>query len=115
MPIRQIDLGDNLRTWRNFKLGKLLDLTIIDTRNYDRSITSLGSNDDYITLIRDDPSRTLMGGRQEKWFYKTLSESKERKAVWRVVGNQIVFSRILDSKGALTGLDNWSVSSGLGT
>lgn len=108
MPIRQVDLDDNLRIWRNFKMGKLMDLIIIDTRNYDRSITSLGTNDEYIELIRDDPSRTLMGGRQEKWFFKQLSESKQRSATWRVVGNQIVFSRILDSKGVLTGTDNWS-------
>lgn len=109
MPIRQVDLDDNLRIWRNFKMGKLLDLIIIDTRNYDRSITSLSGNEAYIEAIRDDPSRTLMGGRQEKWFFRQLSESKERAATWRVVGNQIVFSRILDSKGALTGTDNWSV------
>lgn len=110
MPIRQVDLDDNLRVWRNFKMGKLLDLIIIDTRNYDRSITGTGNNDAYIEAIRDDPSRTLMGGRQEKWFFKQLSESKQRAATWRVVGNQIVFSRILDSKGKLTGTDNWSVS-----
>jgi phosphodiesterase/alkaline phosphatase D-like protein len=26
MPIRQVDLDDNLRIWRNFKMGKLFDL-----------------------------------------------------------------------------------------
>lgn len=26
MPIRQADLDDNLRIWRNFKMGKLFDL-----------------------------------------------------------------------------------------
>ena len=41
MPLRQVDMDDNLRIWRNFKLGKLLDLTMLDTRNYDRSITDL--------------------------------------------------------------------------
>ncbi|KAK3948093.1 PhoD-like phosphatase-domain-containing protein [Pseudoneurospora amorphoporcata] len=108
MPIRQVDLDDNLRIWRSFKMGKLMDLIMIDTRNYDRSITSGGNNNAYIEAIRDDPSRTLMGGRQEKWFFRQLSESKERAATWRVVGNQIVFSRILDAEGALTGTDNWS-------
>ena len=42
MPIRQVDLDDNLRIWRSFKMGKLMDLIILDTRNYDRSITGLG-------------------------------------------------------------------------
>ncbi|TPX12916.1 uncharacterized protein E0L32_006796 [Thyridium curvatum] len=108
MPIRQADLDDGLRIWRSFQMGKLLDLIVLDTRNYDRSITSLGWNDHYIDLIRDDPARTLMGSRQENWFYKSLSESKDRGAAWRLVGNQIIFSRIFSNdKGALSG-DNWN-------
>ena len=36
-------------------------------------LTEPGWNDHYIDLIRDDPSRTLMGSRQENWFYRSLS------------------------------------------
>lgn len=108
MPIRQTDLDDGLRIWRSFQMGKLLDLIILDTRVYDRSITSLGWNDDYIDLIRDDPSRTLMGARQENWFYNSLSESSDRGATWRLVGNQIIISRVLQNDdGGLSG-DNWN-------
>ncbi|KAI5862150.1 PhoD-like phosphatase-domain-containing protein [Durotheca rogersii] len=106
MPIRQVDLDDNLRIWRSFQMGKLLDLIILDTRNYDRSITSLGWNDEYIDLIRDDASRSLMGSHQENWFYNQLSKSSDRGATWRIVGNQIVFSHIVESYG-LSG-DNWN-------
>ena len=112
-PTSQTDMDDGLRVWRSFKMGKLLDLIILDTRNYDRSITSLDWNDGYIDMIRDDPSRTLMGSRQENWFYKSLSESKDRGATWRIIGNQIIFSRITENYGSgeiLSG-DNWSVSS----
>jgi alkaline phosphatase D len=35
-------MDDNLRIWRTFSMGKLLDLVMLDTRNYDRSITTLG-------------------------------------------------------------------------
>ncbi|KAF4991861.1 hypothetical protein FDECE_13888 [Fusarium decemcellulare] len=104
MPIRQTDLDDGLRVWRSFQMGKLLDLIILDTRNYDRW------NDDYIDMIRDDPSRTLMGSRQEKWFYRNLGKSKERGAAWRLIGNQIIFSRITEDWGdgeVLPG-DNWN-------
>ncbi|KAL6356005.1 hypothetical protein LRP88_09590 [Fusarium phalaenopsidis] len=99
MPIRQTDLDDGLRVWRSFQMGKLLDLIILDTRNYDRSITSL-----------DDPSRTLMGGRQENWFYRSLSKSQERGAAWRIIGNQIIFSRITENwgNGEILPSDNWS-------
>tara|TARA_R110002060_G_scaffold59738_5_gene69563 strand:+ start:596 stop:796 length:201 start_codon:yes stop_codon:yes gene_type:complete len=38
-----------------------------------------------------------MGPRQESWFYSKLSESSKRGAAWRVIGNQIIFSRINQS------------------
>jgi alkaline phosphatase D len=44
MPIRQVDMDNNLRIWRSFSLGKLVDLIMLDTRNYDRSITTLDWN-----------------------------------------------------------------------
>jgi phosphodiesterase/alkaline phosphatase D-like protein len=65
-------------------------------------------NNKYIEKISDDPSRTLMGARQENWFYRSLSESNDRNATWRVIGSQIVFSHI---KGdAAGGGDTWDVS-----
>ncbi|KAF2267353.1 hypothetical protein CC78DRAFT_457557 [Lojkania enalia] len=94
MPIRQVDMDDNLRIWRSFQMGKLLDLIMLDTRNYDRSITTLGWNNEYIADLKDDASRTLMGSHQENWFYNQLSKSAARGATWRLVGNQIIFSRI---------------------
>jgi alkaline phosphatase D len=30
MPIRQVDMDDNLRIWRSFSLGKLVDLVSVD-------------------------------------------------------------------------------------
>ncbi|KAG6300416.1 hypothetical protein E4U09_006888 [Claviceps aff. purpurea] len=107
MPIRQTDLDDGLRVWRSFQMGKLLDLVILDTRNYDRSITDLYWNKHYISLISDDPSRSLMGARQENWFYRTLSRSKRRGAIWRVIGNQIMFSRIFQDDHWTTNGDAW--------
>jgi alkaline phosphatase D len=41
MPIRQVEMDDNLRIWRSFSIGNLLDLVMLDTRQYDRSITDL--------------------------------------------------------------------------
>ena len=67
---------------------------MLDTRNYDRSIGVVGDNADYIYQISNDAGRSLMGSRQENWFYRTLIESKQRGAVWRLIGSQIVFSRV---------------------
>ena len=41
MPLRQVEMDDNLRIWRSFSIGKLFDLVMLDTRGYDRSITDL--------------------------------------------------------------------------
>ena len=73
-------------------------------------LTSVGWNDDYVDAIRDDPSRTLMGSRQENWFYRSLSESKNRGAAWRIVGNQIIFSRVLNNEDGGMSIDPWNVS-----
>ena len=41
MPIRQVEMDDGLRIWRNFEFGDLFDLIMLDTRQYDRSITDV--------------------------------------------------------------------------
>ncbi|KAI0332126.1 hypothetical protein GY45DRAFT_1247315 [Cubamyces sp. BRFM 1775] len=99
MPIRQVDPDDKLRIWRNFQIGKLLDLTMLDTRQYDRDITDLYYNTGMylIDSIADEESRSLMGNEQESWFFDTLSASKERGAIWRIVGQQIVFTQLNES------------------
>jgi alkaline phosphatase D len=97
MPIRQVEMDDNLRIWRDFRFGDLFDLVMLDTRQYDRSITDLYWNTDYAHAIADETSRSLMGPRQEAWFYRMLRESSRRGTAWRVVGNQIVFSRMNES------------------
>lgn len=90
-------MDDNLRIWRSFQIGQLLDLIMLDTRQYDRSITDLYWNTDYVHAISDDAGRSMMGSRQENWLYNQLTVSAKRGAIWRVVGSQTVFSRINES------------------
>jgi alkaline phosphatase D len=97
MPIRQVEMDDNLRIWRNFQIGSLFDLVMLDTRQYDRSITDLYWNTDYIHAISNDAGRSMMGSRQENWFYNTLGASAKRGARWRVIGSQTIFSRMNES------------------
>jgi alkaline phosphatase D len=69
----------SLGIWRNFSLGKLVDLIMLDTRNYDRSITTLGGwNDDYVTEISNDAGRTLMGSNQENWYDHQFAADSRR-------------------------------------
>jgi alkaline phosphatase D len=97
MPIRQVDMDDNLRIWRTFAIGNLFDLIMLDTRQYDRSITDLYWNTDYVHMISNDAGRSMMGSRQEHWFYNQLGASQNRNAAWRLIGNQVIFSRINES------------------
>lgn len=89
MASSQVEMDDNLRIWRSFSIGSLLDIIMLDTRHYDRSITDLYWNTDYIHAISNDAGRSLMGSRQENWFYSQLIGSKKRGAAWRVIGSQI--------------------------
>ena len=99
-------MDDNLRIWRNFSIGSLFDLVMLDTRQYDRSITDLYWNTDYVHAISNEASRTLMGGRQENWFYHQLSASQKRGAAWRIIGDQISSSispsRFVSAGGPIT-------------
>ncbi|KAL2434648.1 Alkaline phosphatase D [Exophiala dermatitidis] len=97
LPIRQVEMGDDLRIWRSFSFGNLLDIIMLDTRQYDRSITDLYWNTDYVHAISNDAGRSMMGSRQENWFYQSLINSKNRGATWRLIGSQTVFSRINES------------------
>lgn len=88
MPIRQVEMDDNLRIWRSFSIGSLLDLVMLDTRQYDRSITDLYWNTHYVHEISNDAGRSMMGSRQENWFFSQLVDSAQRGAAWRVIGSQ---------------------------
>lgn len=51
-------MDNNLRIWRSFSIGNLFDLIILDTRNYDRSITDLSWNTECKSLVRMMPNHT---------------------------------------------------------
>lgn len=127
MPIRQVDTDDKLRIWRSFKVGKLMDMIFLDTRQYDRDITSaplprpalprscadgrgrdLYYNTDYVASISNDTDRSIMGSKEEGWFYKQLSQSQARNATWRLVMQQVVFSRLdFSPLGEVADFDAW--------
>ncbi|EKM77137.1 hypothetical protein AGABI1DRAFT_43799, partial [Agaricus bisporus var. burnettii JB137-S8] len=110
MPIRQVDAGDQLRIWRNFQIGKLLDLTMLDTRQYDRDITDvIFYNKDWIVVssLIDDADRSIMGHKQEQWLSDTLSHSKSRGAIWRIVGQQVVFTQVFRKGSKYIPVDAW--------
>jgi alkaline phosphatase D len=86
-PIRQVEMDDNLRIWRSFSIGSLFDLIMLDTRQYDRSITDLYWNTDYVHQISNDAGRTMMGSRQENWSVHLLSGMKRMGSLTMCAGS----------------------------
>jgi alkaline phosphatase D len=93
MPIRQVDPGDPLRIFRSVSYGKLLDLTLIDARLFGRDEQAL-SGSDSATIC--DASRDLIGPTQESFVATALGSSLSRGATWRLLGNQVILSPLLN-------------------
>jgi alkaline phosphatase D len=93
------DAGDPGRLYRKFRWGKLLEVFILDTRQYRSPNTEL-----------DGPGKTMLGGAQRRWLVDGVTAST---AVWKVVVSSVPFSV---PTGRAEQRDGWSSASvwGLG-
>ncbi|KAJ3023973.1 hypothetical protein HKX48_008587 [Thoreauomyces humboldtii] len=80
MPIRAALIDGVGKIYRNFPIGDLLDLTMLDTRMSGRDQTDVRNP---FTIA--EANRTIMGFPQEAWFNKQLSTSQARGAKWRII------------------------------
>jgi len=88
MPIREARTTD-VRLYRDFRFGTLADIVMLDTRGLrDRQVPG----DDIEGL--NDPARSLLGAPQESWLFDRLRTSQQDGTVWRLLGQQIMFSRV---------------------
>lgn len=84
MPLRaaQRPAGPDLHLYRRLAFGNLIDMHLLDTRQYrDAQV-----EDDE----RGDPDRTMLGADQRRWLSRGLSESN---ATWNVLAQQVFFSQ----------------------
>jgi phosphodiesterase/alkaline phosphatase D-like protein len=98
-PVMRIE-GDRIH--RRARWGRLLDLSLLDTRQYrDPQIT--GPDDEPIQFgITVDPplrevhsvGRTLLGDDQRRWFLDGLGAAQQDGVTWKLVGNQVMISPI---------------------
>ena len=93
------------RTYRDVHWGDLIDLALLDGRQY-RTDQACGD----VTLSVDppcadifDPARTMLGDEQETWLFDALAASP---ATWNVIGNQTVFADAT-LNGAVLNFDQW--------
>lgn len=99
MPIRPID-EQHLKIYRQFDFGKLVQLTMLDTRiiardeqlDYANYITANGLDIAKFQADLTNPARTLMGYTQRDWLLGKLQQST---STWNVLGQQILMTKML--------------------
>ncbi|WP_071460294.1 alkaline phosphatase D family protein [Bacillus massilinigeriensis] len=91
MPLRRSSFphGSSMNIYRRLTYGNLLDFNLLDTRQY-RDDQANGDGWKSPTPDSTDPSRTLLGASQEQWLLDGLKHSK---AKWRVLAQQVFFSK----------------------
>ena len=100
MPIRESGSGINL--YRSFRFGSLAHLVMLDTRGLrDQQVAP----SDVDGLNRS--SRTLLGSTQERWLFDQLRSSQRSGTGWRVIGQQVMFSRLALPGRPVVLADTW--------
>lgn len=95
MPIRGNPNGLETRIFREFRIGDLASLIMLDTRLYRRDPQpNAGAdidNDSIIAALRD-PSRRMLGTEQEEWLRTRLMRAED--TTWQIVGQQVMVARM---------------------
>ena len=106
MPIRPASPGDLSEAInRSFRFGDLATLVMTETRltarglplDVEKDLPGADGKPDFPGFHRklNDPSRQLMGSRQEAWLAEELKRSVGAGETWQVIGNQIVMARVM--------------------
>ena len=101
MPIRESpDAG--IRLYRSFRFGSLVDLLMLDARALrDKQAATT----DIQALV--DPSRSMLGAAQEAWLFDQLRSSQRAGTLWRVLGQQVMFSQVTQPGRPVMLSDTW--------
>jgi alkaline phosphatase D len=107
-PLRAAQLPDGSRQllYRRLQFGNLLDVSLLDTRQY-RSDQPCNDGSRTNCAAINDPNATMLGDAQEKWLFATLPTVK---AKWTVLSQQIPMYMRDNIKAAPEGqfsMDKW--------
>jgi len=109
MPLRASAMprGPHLPLHRRLQFGNLIDLNVLDTRQYRSKQACNLSAQAACTTAAQDPSRTILGAAQEKWLFDNLAAGS---GTWTVLGQQVpTFAR--DNRGTTPetrfSMDKW--------
>jgi alkaline phosphatase D len=112
LPLRRSSLprGPDMRIYRRLALADLLDLSVLDLRQYrdDQPCAAPGSLGGRVVDCpeRLEPARTLAGPAQERWLLRGLGRSR---AHWNVIAQPLMMSRFDQVAGPGEGYwsDGW--------
>jgi alkaline phosphatase D len=97
--------GPDLQIYRSLRWGALVDLFLIDARQY-RSNQGCGDATLDFSPACDDilvPGRTMLGTEQKQWLLDGLSASD---STWRILANSVVFANVMFDAAVLN-YDQW--------
>lgn len=106
-PVRmaQRPTGPDLKAYRRFAFGDLVDFSVLDTRQY-RSDQANGDGEHVQNAETADPSRTITGAEQERW----ILDGFDSPARWKFLAHQTVISDLARTAEGerRVGMDPWS-------
>ena len=97
--------SEDTRLYRSLQFGCLADLTMLDLRQHrSEQVTDFAN--------ADDPERTMLGDRQERWFKRILR--RQHAPYWRLIGNSVQMMQVRyplgflpDGQGTFRNVDAW--------
>lgn len=102
IPIRD---NDSFRIYRSFKVGNLIDIFLIDGRQYRDEMAcrpTFNPKDDCYKVAFSE-GRTLLGKEQKNWLINNLKNSK---SIWKLIANNVMFMDLFKDNKPLN-LDQW--------
>ncbi len=108
MPLRAIALpqGPNQLLYRRLQFGDLMDISLLDTRQY-RSNQPCNDGSRTGCEAINDPNATMLGAEQERWLFDNLANVRSK---WTVLSQQVpMFMRdsIKAAPDAQFSMDKW--------
>jgi alkaline phosphatase D len=97
--------GPDMRLYRRLSYGNLVQLSLVDTRQY-RDDQACGGGREFDCVERLDPERTMLGAAQEQWVLDGFATGG---ATWNVLANQVFAMQADSADGPETafGMDTW--------
>jgi alkaline phosphatase D len=102
IPIRD---NDSFRIYRSFKVGNLIDIFLIDGRQYRDEMAcrpTFNPKDDCYKVAFSE-GRTLLGKEQKNWLINNLKNSK---SMWKLIANNVMFMDLFKDNKPLN-VDQW--------